>query len=265
MWKLSIGVFALAYLFGSVPFGYLVGRARGIDIREHGSHNIGATNILRVVGKGWGLAVFFLDAFKGFAAVRVALFSGCETADETPYPEFYAILAAAACVAGHSFPVWLGFRGGKGVATSAGAILGDHANCRVDHIPGLAVGLRNNALRLPRFGRRSMCASSCRRRLNLVEPYPRRRPGIFLYRHDCDCRLAASVKFVSSPARDRASFHPEMKRQANRDSRGRQLGNCFGYAVGERVAMKLPFGATTKSAPRGFQRNAREHRLLARQ
>ena len=124
MWKLSICVFALAYLFGSIPFGYLVGRARGIDIREHGSHNIGATNVLRVVGKSWGLAVFFLDAFKGFTAVRVALFLVGKTATETRYPEFYAILAAAACVAGHSFPVWLGFRGGKGVATSAGAILG---------------------------------------------------------------------------------------------------------------------------------------------
>src|SRR6476469_9152270 len=116
MWTLSIAVIAVAYLFGSIPFGYLIGRSRGIDIRQYGSHNIGATNVLRVVGKSWGLAVFFLDAFKGFAAVRVALFLVAKTAGETRYPEFYAILAAAACVAGHSFPVWLGFRGGKGVA-----------------------------------------------------------------------------------------------------------------------------------------------------
>jgi glycerol-3-phosphate acyltransferase PlsY len=124
MLLLALTVFILGYLCGSIPFGYLVGCAKGVDIRDHGSRNIGATNVLRVVGKSWGLAVFFLDAFKGFAAVRVALLLVAKTAAGPRYPEFYAILAAAACVAGHSFPIWLGFRGGKGVATSAGAILG---------------------------------------------------------------------------------------------------------------------------------------------
>jgi glycerol-3-phosphate acyltransferase PlsY len=124
MWLLSISVFVIGYLFGSIPFGYLAGRANGIDIREHGSHNIGATNILRVIGKRWGFAVFFADAFKGFAAVRIALLMVPTSGGEIRYPEFYAILAAAACVTGHSFPIWLRFRGGKGVATSAGAIFG---------------------------------------------------------------------------------------------------------------------------------------------
>jgi glycerol-3-phosphate acyltransferase PlsY len=124
MWLLSIVVFIIAYLLGSIPFGYLVGRAKGIDIRDHGSSNIGATNVLRVVGKPWGLTVFFADALKGFAAVKIALLISAQAAEGTRYPEFYAILAAAACVTGHSFPIWLGFRGGKGVATSAGAIFG---------------------------------------------------------------------------------------------------------------------------------------------
>ena len=121
MWPLSIAVFALGYFLGSVPFGYLVGRAHGLDIRKHGSYNVGATNVFRVVGKPWGLLVFFADALKGFAAVRVALLL---TTPNVGYPEFYAILAATASVVGHSFPIWLGFKGGKGVATSAGAIFG---------------------------------------------------------------------------------------------------------------------------------------------
>src|SRR4051812_5305148 len=120
---LAIGIFILGYIFGSVPFGLLVGRANGIDIRHHGSHNIGATNVFRVLGKGWGFVVFFLDALKGFTAVRLALLI-VHQRGAGDYGEFYAILAAAACVAGHAFPIWLRFRGGKGVATSAGAILG---------------------------------------------------------------------------------------------------------------------------------------------
>lgn len=124
MWLLATGIFLIGYVLGSIPFAYLVGCIKGIDIREHGSHNVGATNVLRVVGKSWGLLVFFADALKGFAAVRIALFFVASTPGETLHPEFYAILAAAASVIGHSFPIWLGFKGGKGVATSAGAILG---------------------------------------------------------------------------------------------------------------------------------------------
>jgi glycerol-3-phosphate acyltransferase PlsY len=102
----------------------IVAGARGIDIRQHGSGNIGATNVLRIVGKPWGITVFVLDALKGFVAVRLAILLAERTAGAAEYVEFYAILAAAACVIGHSFPIWLGFRGGKGVATSAGALAG---------------------------------------------------------------------------------------------------------------------------------------------
>ena len=113
----------LAYLLGSIPFGYIAGRISGIDVREHGSRNIGATNVWRVLGKSSGLAVFCADALKGFGAVRLALWIAGESAAGNQ-AEFYAILAAAASVAGHSFPIWLKFKGGKGVATSAGALFG---------------------------------------------------------------------------------------------------------------------------------------------
>lgn len=121
---LTASVFLLGYLFGSIPCGLIAGRIAGIDIREHGSGNIGATNVLRVLGKPIGLAVFLADAIKGLVAVRIALALAALSPAAEQYAEFYAILAATSCVLGHSFPVWLRFKGGKGVATSAGAILG---------------------------------------------------------------------------------------------------------------------------------------------
>ena len=107
-----------AYVLGSIPFGLLAGRTAGIDVRNHGSGNIGATNVLRVIGKRYGYAVFAADTFKGFVAVRLALRTGNANA------VYLGVLAAIFAVLGHSFPVWLRFRGGKGVATSAGACFG---------------------------------------------------------------------------------------------------------------------------------------------
>ncbi|MDQ3314204.1 MAG: glycerol-3-phosphate 1-O-acyltransferase PlsY [Verrucomicrobiota bacterium] len=124
MWKLSTAVILLSYVIGSFPTGYIVGKIAGMDVREQGSGNIGATNVLRLLGKGWGYSVFFTDAFKGFLAVRLALMLVARAPGTIQYADFFAILAAAACVVGHSFPLWLWFRGGKGVATSAGSILG---------------------------------------------------------------------------------------------------------------------------------------------
>jgi len=120
---LCLSIVLLAYLLGSIPFGCLAGRVAGKDVRQHGSRNIGATNVWRVLGKPWGLAVFSADALKGFFAVRAAIWLA-GNAGVGEHAESYAILAAAACVVGHSFPVWLRFKGGKGVATSAGALLG---------------------------------------------------------------------------------------------------------------------------------------------
>lgn len=119
MWTIAGFTILLAYLLGSIPFGYLVGRARGVDVREHGSGNIGATNVLRVVGKPWGILVFAADALKGSLAVEV----GRRLAAGSSRTELLMIFAAVACLLGHSFPVWLRFRGGKGVATSAGILL----------------------------------------------------------------------------------------------------------------------------------------------
>jgi acyl phosphate:glycerol-3-phosphate acyltransferase len=124
VWFLALAVCCLGYLFGSFPTGYFAGRLAGIDVRSVGSGNIGATNVLRFLGKPWGYTVFFVDAFKGFAAVRLALFLAEHIAFARPNAVYFAILAAVMCVVGHTCPIWLRFKGGKGVATSAGAIFG---------------------------------------------------------------------------------------------------------------------------------------------
>jgi glycerol-3-phosphate acyltransferase PlsY len=124
VWFPVIVLSAVGYLFGSFPAGYIAGRMAGVDVRSLGSGNIGATNVLRILGKRWGYAVFFVDAFKGFAAVRLAYFFVKNLPAAQPYAEYFAILTAVMCIVGHTFPVWLGFKGGKGVATSAGALFG---------------------------------------------------------------------------------------------------------------------------------------------
>lgn len=104
-----------AYLLGAVPFGILAGRLKGVDIRAQGSGNLGATNVSRVLGRPWGTLVFALDALKG--ALPVLLVQRL-----VPGPA-WAVGAGLAAILGHVFPVYLGFRGGKGVATSAGTLL----------------------------------------------------------------------------------------------------------------------------------------------
>jgi len=124
VWSLSLACCAVGYLLGSFPAGYFAGRLAGVDVRKAGSGNIGATNVLRVLGKRWGYPVFVIDALKGFAAVRVAFVLVRYWPEARPYSEYFAILAAMMSVAGHTFPVWLRFKGGKGVATSEGALIG---------------------------------------------------------------------------------------------------------------------------------------------
>lgn len=113
-----------AYLLGAVPFGLLIGRMKGVDIRDHGSGNIGATNVVRVLGKPLGLTTFFLDVLKGF--IPAFFFPGL--ADHwMPIALDYvtlSILCGAAAILGHNFPVFLNFKGGKGVATSLGVLFG---------------------------------------------------------------------------------------------------------------------------------------------
>lgn len=105
----------LAYLLGAVPFGYLVVKfTRGDDVRASGSGNIGATNVLRTAGRAMGLTTLFLDIAKGFIAVWIA---AKLTDDAAPWTS----LAALAVMAGHAYPVFLGFKGGKAVASFIGA------------------------------------------------------------------------------------------------------------------------------------------------
>jgi glycerol-3-phosphate acyltransferase PlsY len=124
VWYLAFLIVGGSYLLGSLPIGYVVGKIAGVDIRKSGSGNIGATNVLRVLGKKYGYTVFFLDALKGFVIVRVSLALVATTPAARPYADFFALLGAVVCVIGHSFPIWLKFKGGKGVATSAGVIIG---------------------------------------------------------------------------------------------------------------------------------------------
>lgn len=113
-----------AYMLGSVPFGFLIARARGIDIRQHGSRNIGATNVGRVLGRRWGALCFALDTLKGAAAVALAgWWTGALGEAHAPAPEAWLWLGVAiAAVAGHMFTIFLRFKGGKGVATGFGAL-----------------------------------------------------------------------------------------------------------------------------------------------
>ena len=113
----------IAYLIGSIPTGYLVTkRVRGIDIREHGSGNVGATNVLRVTGKGWASLVLTLDFLKGWIAT--ALLAPTTNA----FPELSLVLRqflfGFAAIAGHTWTPWLKLKGGKGIATSSGALFG---------------------------------------------------------------------------------------------------------------------------------------------
>ena len=115
-----------AYLLGSIPTGFLVARAKGIDIRKVGSGNIGATNALRVLGKPAGILVLLVDALKGWLAVRavamliVEQFSSQEALGGNRV--IASIVAAIFAVLGHNYTCWLGFKGGKGIATSAGVL-----------------------------------------------------------------------------------------------------------------------------------------------
>jgi acyl phosphate:glycerol-3-phosphate acyltransferase len=112
----------VAYLIGSIPGGYLVGKIAGIDIRKVGSGNVGATNVTRVLGKRFGYPVFLIDCGKGIAAVVVAEFLAKSSEFAAPTVEIFGVLGAIFSVLGHSFPIWLRFEGGKGVATSVGAL-----------------------------------------------------------------------------------------------------------------------------------------------
>ncbi len=131
-----------AFLLGSIPFGLIIAKAKGIEIRDHGSGNIGATNVLRVIGKRYGITCLILDALKGFIPVLIAInliqIAGRSIqiplsfldpwvlvlpAAEALKGQLVHVLTALAAVLGHNYSPWVGFKGGKGVATSAGVLL----------------------------------------------------------------------------------------------------------------------------------------------
>lgn len=122
-----------AYLLGSIPTGYWAGRLlKGIDIREHGSKSIGATNVLRTLGKGPALTVLLIDVFKGVAAIALArwLYSFAVVTAVAPlgfdlqsWIPWAATLAGLTAIVGHSRSIWIGFKGGKSVATGLGVLL----------------------------------------------------------------------------------------------------------------------------------------------
>ncbi|MEE9129929.1 MAG: glycerol-3-phosphate 1-O-acyltransferase PlsY [Phycisphaerales bacterium] len=124
IWVLCIGG---AYILGSIPFGYLLGRARGLDIRQHGSKNVGATNVGRVLGRRLGLMCFMLDTAKGAVPVVVAgVLNDLITqpiTSITPSQMWLWLAVPCASVLGHMYSMFLGLRGGKGVATGFGGML----------------------------------------------------------------------------------------------------------------------------------------------
>lgn len=113
-----------AYLLGSIPSAVWVGKwFYGLDVREHGSGNAGATNVFRVLGKGPGIIVLLMDILKGYLALQLAFLSGDYLPSSQQYVNYKLILGIAA-LSGHIFPVFAGFRGGKGVAIMLGILIG---------------------------------------------------------------------------------------------------------------------------------------------
>ncbi len=129
----------IAFLLGSIPFGLIIAKAKGIDIRQHGSGNIGATNVLRVVGKKYGITCLILDALKGLIPTLVAIslirFPGMKNpmafdallpwSGEFPMltAQIMQVVAGLCAILGHNYSPWVGFKGGKGIATSAGVLI----------------------------------------------------------------------------------------------------------------------------------------------
>jgi glycerol-3-phosphate acyltransferase PlsY len=123
--SLLIASVLVGFLLGGIPSGLLIGRARGVDLRTAGSRNIGATNAFRVLGARWGALVFLMDALKGFAASIFPRVASGSALGSLPQEMMAPTLAAGiAAILGHVFSPWLGFKGGRGVATSLGVFLG---------------------------------------------------------------------------------------------------------------------------------------------
>ncbi len=113
----------ISYLIGSIPFGYVIAIAKGVDVRKEGSGNIGATNVGRVLGRKYGILIFILDLLKGFMVVFLVPIFISEIKFPTTAADLLVILCGLCAIFGHAFPVYLGFKGGKAVATSFGVFI----------------------------------------------------------------------------------------------------------------------------------------------
>ena len=112
-----------AYFVGAIPFGYLIGRIRGVDVRKVGSKNIGATNVYRTVGHAWGFLAFFCDFLKGLIPTLLACLYASRHSDGGALIANMPVCVGLACVVGHTLTVFMRFKGGKGVATAFGMFL----------------------------------------------------------------------------------------------------------------------------------------------
>ena len=117
-------VAVIAYFIGSIPTGFLMARAKGVDIRSVGSGNIGATNVFRILGKGPGIVVLLIDALKGYIPAKLLpmIFAPDMVAEGLRH-HYLALVAGFFAIIGHNYTCWLRFKGGKGVATSAGVLI----------------------------------------------------------------------------------------------------------------------------------------------
>jgi glycerol-3-phosphate acyltransferase PlsY len=155
----SIAWWIGAYVVGSIPIGFLLARSKGVDIRQHGSGNIGATNVWRVLGPRLGALCFALDVLKGMLPVLLAgLVNGTLRNIPDPDAALSWMGVAAAAILGHMFPVWLKFKGGKGVATGFGALLGVWPIMTAAAVGALAVWLIS--ARLTKFVGISSCVAA---------------------------------------------------------------------------------------------------------
>ena len=200
-----------SYLLGSIPFGYLAGRLVGIDIRKAGSGNVGATNVVRVLGKRYGYPVFALDFLKGFGAVKISMLMAPGRPPEWNSPEIFGILAAMSSVLGHLYPPWLKFKGGKGVATSAGALLAltpvrnAHRRCYLDNCvladPVRFIGFHHSCGRPTDRDSRGQVAGSKQRKT----------VSLFFRLRRSSYHLASSFKSFAADARHRTALYSKTR------------------------------------------------------
>ncbi len=156
-----IAMILAGYIVGSIPFGLLIARSKGIDIRQHGSKNIGATNVGRVLGKKFFFICFFLDMLKGLIpTLAFGLINGLVRTDAalTPTETWWWLAAMIAPVLGHMFSVFLGFKGGKGVATGLGTLLAVFPILSI--AGGIALAVFLIVLKLTRYVGVSSCAAA---------------------------------------------------------------------------------------------------------